>query len=249
MKAMWKKINNSTNKDNTSLLIYRPCPICKADNCKTLLKLDNFQFFSDKIEAKQVDINEMQCKSCGAIYLNPCYSNKGFEVLFEEAGQSYGSTEARPIEQANWLNKYNLLQDGHSVLDIGCGTGNFLASLPDNVLKIGVDIDIPSINFAQEQHKNIKFICSSFENLQYTDNINTITMYHVLEHLANPLETLQRLHKLSNNSTRLVIEVPIIENGLTNDINGFFSVQHLTHFSKNSFENILSLSGWEVLKW
>ncbi|MDX1809323.1 MAG: class I SAM-dependent methyltransferase [Sulfurospirillaceae bacterium] len=249
MRLIWNTIADKYHCHNEEYLIYRACPICKADNSKTILTIDNFQFFSDDVTSKQVNIHQKQCKKCGTIYMNPCYSNKGFEILFAEAGQSYGSTSARPTEQVDWLNQHNLLQDNSRLLDIGCGTGNFLASLPKSIRKVGVDIDAPSIQIGKENHQEIEFICSSFEDLEYKEEIDTITMFHVLEHLPKPLETLQRLYKLSNTNTQLVIEVPIIENGLTNDINGFFSAQHLTHFSRMSFKNVLALSGWGVIDW
>ncbi len=248
MKFEWKKIK-VINSNNEDLLEYRSCPICSCNEYKSIFKLEKFQFFSDADVSKQVDINNVQCEKCSAIFMNPCYSSKGFSLLFEEAGMSYGSSDGRPMEQVNWLNNYKLLEENSRILDIGCGTGNFLASLPTNIFKVGVDIDKTSIDIAKQKHKNIEFICSSFEDLIYEDNIDLITMNHVLEHLSNPKEVLERLYDLSNSNTRLLIEVPIIENGLTNDINGFFSVQHLTHFSRNSFKNILKLSGWEVVKW
>ena len=61
-------------------------------------------------------------------------------------------------------------------------------------------------------------------------------MFHVLEHLKNPLETLINILKSAHQTTYLLIEVPILENGFTNDINGFFSAQHLTHFSRQSLK-------------
>ena len=236
-------------KQEISLTEGTICPICGFNEYKSIFKLEKFQFFSDADVSKQVDINNVQCEKCSSIFMNPCYSPNGFSILFEEAGMSYGSSDGRPVEQVNWLNNYKLLENNKRILDIGCGTGNFLASLPTNIFKVGVDIDKTSIDIAKQKHKNIEFICSSFEDLVYEDNIDLITMNHVLEHLSNPKEVLERLYDLSNSNTRLLIEVPIIENGLTNDINGFFSVQHLTHFSRNSFKNILKLSGWEVVKW
>ena len=248
-KIIWNKVNHSINKNNDLLMLYRPCPICKKDNKRTVLTLDNFQFFTDSVQPKQVDIIEQQCQNCGAIYLNPCYSKEGFGILFKEAGQSYGSTTQRPLEQMEWLRRYDLLLPNSKIMDVGCGRGNFLASLPANVSKIGVDIDKASIDYAQSKHQGIRFVCSAFEEIEIDQSIDIITMYHVLEHLANPLETLQRLFDISDDETKLVVEVPILENGLTNDINGFLSVQHLTHFSRNSFRNILALSGWQVIAW
>jgi hypothetical protein len=41
------------------------------------------------------------------------------------------------------------------------------------------------------------------------------------------------------------VEVPVVERGFTNDLVGFFSVQHTTHFSRRSLENALWRAGWE----
>jgi hypothetical protein len=67
-------------------------------------------------------------------------------------------------------------------------------------------------------------------------------MFHVLEHLPDPVSVLKRLRDHAHNSTRLVIEVPILEKGQTNDIHGFFSPQHLTHFSKKTLDNVLKVT-------
>lgn len=249
MNLQWNKIEIIENS-NPKFLEHRNCPICGENKYKLLDKMENFQFFSDdENKAKQVDITNVQCKKCFAVYMNPCFSKEGFMTLFEQAGMSYGSSEGRPDEQVNWLEKYDLLKESSTVFDIGCGVGNFLSSLPNDMKKVGVDIDKASIDLAKQKYKDIEFICSSFEELTYDNKIDLITMYHVLEHLTTPKETLNRLYELSNEKTRLVIEVPIIENGLTNDINGFFGVQHLTHFSRKSFKNILNSSGWEIIEW
>lgn len=245
----WKKISIVENKDNQLLTETRCCPVCDNPSSREVLRLGNFQFFSDANTPKQVDIIQKQCHKCGALFLDPCYSNEGFRILFEEAKMSYGSTEIRPTEQIEWLKKRSLFKKGDRVLDIGCGTGEFLASFPSSIKKVGVDIDAPSIQYAKSIHKNIEFICCDFADLEYGEDINLFTMNHVLEHLPNPKETLKRLSNLANEKTILLIEVPIIENGLTNDINGFFSAQHLTHFSRNSLKNIIQQSGWEIIEW
>jgi hypothetical protein len=51
---------------------------------------------------------------------------------------------------------------------------------------------------------------------------------------------------MAHPETRLVVEVPVLENGVTNDINGFFSVQHMTHFSRASLQNCLAWAGWRI---
>ena len=172
-----------------------------------------------------------------------CYS------LFSEAGQSYGSMQEHTNEQIEWLRDSKLLSDGYCVLDVGCYDGNFLSKLPENIKKVGVDIDEAAIERGRQEHQkaNIKLFSGDFETFLYDEvEPDTITMYHVLEHLPRPVEVLKKLRSISKLSTKIVVEVPIIEDGNTNDINGFFSIQHTTHFSSNSLLNCLALAGWKV---
>jgi len=190
----------------------------------------------------------VQCLDCFALYLNPCYSEYGFKVLFAEAGCSYGSTVNHTNQQVEWLRSRGLLQSDTCLLDAGCYEGSFLAQLPESLTRIGVDIDGPAISRGRATYgkKGIEFICGNFENFRCDQRLDTITMFHVLEHLPSPVEVLRHLRSISHPKTRLVIEVPVIENGITNDINGFFAVLHTTHFSRASFKNCLGRAGWEM---
>jgi SAM-dependent methyltransferase len=216
------------------------------------MELDDFQFYTDSAEVpKRMSVRENQCLKCFAIYLNPCYSDYGFQLLFSEAGQSYGATEGRPYEQIKWLTSRELLRPGMQVLDVGCYDGQFLAKLPQNIKKVGIDIDKPAIERGRQLfgEQGVEFILGNFENFQYAGTPDTITMFHVLEHLPRPVAALYNLRSIAHPSTRLVVEVPILENCITNDINGFFSVQHMTHFSRRSLQNCLIQSGWKIQEW
>jgi SAM-dependent methyltransferase len=247
----WANIDSFiSNSKAPELTHHRPCPICNSLKSKVVLELTDFQFYSDSAQLpKRVDVRETICLDCFALYLNPCYSNYGFGVLFAEAGQSYGSTARRPQEQIEWMTKRGLLSKNVTVLDVGCYEGTFLAHLPSSVKKIGVDIDHPAIERGRTrfQEHNIQFVVGDFENFQYEEEPpDTITMFHVLEHLPRPLSVLKKLRAISHSETKLIVEVPILENGATNDINGFFSVQHMTHFSRSSLRNCLDAAGWNI---
>lgn len=253
MSIKWTTIDSHPG-DNTTpeLFFFRPCPICGAVNTKTVLELKDFQFFSDSsVSSKRVPVRVNQCRECFALYLNPCYSEYGFSILFAEAGQSYGSSEMRPQEQINWLTTQGLLNAGSRFLDVGCYDGQFLAHLPENIKKVGIDIDAQAITRGRKNYseKKIEFILADFERFLYEKPIDTISMFHVLEHLPNPLGVLKNLRSTAQPNTQLVVEVPILERGITNDINGFFSVQHMTHFSRRSLTNCLLRSGWKINEW
>jgi SAM-dependent methyltransferase len=212
---------------------------------------EDFQFFSDSAEyPKRTNIKEVQCQTCHAIYLNPCYTTEGFGYLFAEAGQSYGHSEGRPQEQIDYLANRIGFDDGKIFLDIGCYDGQFLSYLPNNIRRIGIDIDEPAIERGRDRHgeNGIEFIHSSFENVQIQIKPDVISMFHVLEHLENPYEVIRHLRSISHDETRFIIEVPVLEYGNTNDINGFFSIQHMTHFSIHSLSALVSRAGWSIIE-
>ena len=143
----WNQINpHKGNFASDALGFHRPCPVCGSLHAKAVLELSDFQFYSDsEEEPKRFDVRESMCLDCFTLYLNPCYSDYGFSVLFAEAGQSYGSLLGHTQAQIEWLSTHGLLEDTARVLDVGCYDGAFLARLPANVHKMGVDIDEPAI--------------------------------------------------------------------------------------------------------
>lgn len=247
----WSSVDSFPgNTTDPTLTSHRPCPVCGADQPREVLCMNDFQFFTDSATLpKRTTIREVQCTVCYALYLDPAYTPRGFEVLFAEAGCSYGATEGRPKEQINWLKEMGLLNDGGSILDVGCYDGRFLSLIPTTVRRIGVDIDKPAIARGCQQYGNqgVELVHGDFNSFRIDSKPDTITMFHVLEHLPDPAATLANLRKLASPTTRLVVEVPILENGFTNDINSFFSAQHMTHFSKNSLNNILVRAGWNLV--
>ena len=228
----------------------RGCPVCgSTDLGTTFSHYKCFQFFTDSVESpKRHDVIDVVCGSCLALYKNPCFSAEGLRVLLAEAGRSYGASEGRESEQVEWLQSSGLLLGCDVLLDIGCYDGRFLSLLPESINRIGVDLDKPAIQRGNARDKSIQLIESSFECFRLPARADVITLFHVLEHLTDPKAVLKRVHQESSAHAKLVVEVPIIERGRTNDVNGFFSVAHLTHFSRRSLHSILSASGWEVEK-
>jgi len=247
----WRDINSfNGNFTDGSLLLQRPCPVCTGLEHHPLLVIDDFQFYTDSHQQpKRVTIKDVQCRQCSTIFQNPCYSPFGFDVLFREAGMSYGATQGRASEQLKWLDTHNLLKDNSVFLDIGCYEGEFLSLLPNNIRKIGVDIDYYAIERGQSKlkRKKIELIHGRFESFTAPVAPDTISMFHVLEHLPDPVSVLSHIKRISNERTNLIVEVPVLEHGKTNDINGFFSVQHMTHFSISSLKLTLSKSGWTII--
>lgn len=248
--SVFKKIDSfQKNFHNPDCVASRPCPLCGSERFSTISMLRDFQFFSDSdTQGKRVDIQDCQCMDCLTLYRNPSFTPSGFSALFAEAGCSYGSTAQRPQEQIDWLSARKLLKSNSIFLDVGCYEGSFLARLPGDLLRMGVDIDAPAIARGRVRYPELSLTHSAFDEFEPVQPPQVITMFHVLEHLPNPKAVLQQLRNIGGENVKLVVEVPIVEGGETNDINGFFSPQHLTHFSRNSLQKILFEAGWNIIE-
>jgi SAM-dependent methyltransferase len=234
-----------------ALTTHRPCPVCGSLSARPFLELANFQFYSDdRNRPKRTTIRNIQCESCFAAFLNPVYTDIGFQILFAQAERSYGATAGRAREEVAWMAERGLLRDGTAILDIGCYDGDLLAALPAGVRRMGVDIDARAVARGRERlGEAAELVVGDFASFTVSTPPDLMTMFHVLEHLPRPVPILARLREASHADSRLVVEVPVLEGRPTNDLVGLFTVQHTTHFSRRSLANTLACGGWRIVEW
>jgi SAM-dependent methyltransferase len=94
------------------------------------------------------------------------------------------------------------------LVDVGCGRGDFLKRMPDlrwNVL--GIEPDATSAALAQK--RGIPIIGSTLEEAQLQAcSVDQITMQHVIEHLPDPVRTMNECFRILKQGGRLVIYTP-----------------------------------------
>ena len=107
---------------------------------------------------------------------------------------------------------------GDNILDIGCSQGItsiLLGKQGKNVL--GIDISERAIQEANKAlkkenvsvHKNVTFACHDFLQYHFDDKLyDTIVITEVLEHLAKPIEFIERAAQLLDSNGQLIITVP-----------------------------------------
>lgn len=247
----WAEIDSFKGNFTSSALTFsRPCPVCRSIDFRSFFTINDFQFYTDSDQnPKRMKVSQCRCLKCGTLYMNPCYSKFGSEILFKESGKSFGAPMWKYEKRINWILDNTNLSEKTTILDLGCHEGELLSMFPYSFKKVGVDINQFSLNAGKKKYPDIHFIKSDLEkNLYFEDKPNVITMIHVLEHLSNPQAVLNNLHTISREETILIIEVPIIEKGASADLSGFFSVTHLTHFSASTLKHLLCSTGWQVLK-
>lgn len=94
------------------------------------------------------------------------------------------------------------------LLDVGCGTGSFLASLDSQKFHAsGIDLNVEAVRIAGTRGLTVRR--QRIETLAPRDGqYDVVTLWHVLEHLPDPVAALTVLRGCLRDDGRLVMQVP-----------------------------------------
>ena len=148
-----------------------------------------------------------------------------------------------------------LIPEGQSVLDLGCGTGDLLASLKPS-RGVGVDFSDRMIEIAKGKYPDLKFAVADVEKPGFTKKLggpfDVIVLSDTLGLLDDCEASLALLHDVCTPDTRLVVSYysPYWELVLRlGDKLGFRMPQpEVNYLSTADIENMLHLADFEVIK-
>ncbi|MGQ0445605.1 MAG: class I SAM-dependent methyltransferase, partial [Beijerinckiaceae bacterium] len=110
------------------------------------------------------------------------------------------------------LNRIRLYQPGGKLLELGCLTGHFLSLARDNGYDVmGIEPDPWAAAYARREF-GLSVHETLIPELHFDDqSFDVIAMFHVMEHLTRPMETLLDLRRILKDTGLLAIEIPIID--------------------------------------
>jgi len=136
------------------------------------------------------------------------------------------------------------------VLDIGSGYGFFVNELSNHGYKnvIGIEISEERRHIALE-HGTVPIMDIDVDMPgKDIGRFDIVTLFHVLEHMADPIIFLRNLKKLLNPGGVFVCEVPNVQEMLLDNCeayNAFYWIRaHLNYFSKRTFVRCLEQAGF-----
>ena len=101
-----------------------------------------------------------------------------------------------------------------AVLDVGCGSGGFISVLRESGREVvGVELDVKATEYCHAEGLPV-FGSLSLIPEQLRASIETVTMFHVLEHIPEPLAFLAEIVEAVPNADRFIVEVPCSEDPL-----------------------------------
>lgn len=233
------------------------CPICEGTDFDPFLTCEDYTVSHEKF-------NIVKCKQCNFLFTNPRPDAKSIGKYYQaEAYISHTNTNKGIINKIyqlvrkktlkNKLNIINGLSNSKSgiLLDVGCGTGAFLEVCQQAGWQVrGVEPDENARALAQQKIKSS--IHTDITALNEKNYFDTITLWHVLEHVNSLEATIIQLKSLLKEQGKLIIAVP---NHLAKEAISFqeywaaYDVpRHLYHFTPNSIKQLFEKYDCKVVQ-
>lgn len=195
------------------------------------------------------DLRMMVCENCGFVFNAAFDSSRLSYGEHYENTQSYSPMFARHMEDlANHLLDERGVR-GKTIVEVGCGKGDFLRLLVSgDARNTGVGYD-PSYLGESEQHGGrLRFKRRMFGPDCPDVKPDIVVCRHVIEHVLQPLELLKQVKEAvsSSRSPRLFFETPCVGWILQNFVIWDFFYEHCSLFTAASLAGAFRAAGFRV---
>ena len=236
----------------------KKCPLCGAVG-----QADPFIHAIDHLVTRKV-FSTQKCRSCKLVYTNPRpFSRNMHQYYVSDRYVSHADTPDRLLDRIYGLVRKFMagrkirmmrpcLTKSATILDVGCGTGVFLHALQKKGYHVmGVE---PGKKAAELAASKGIVVRGSLEELaaESPHTFDAITLWHVLEHIADPVGQLGICRQLLKPTGVLLVATP-----MCNSFDAAFYKQHwaawdvprhLMHFTPETLQSALQKAGFAMLK-
>ena len=228
------------------MITLEKCPVCSGNIFNKILECNDFT-------TSKENFTIVSCGTCTFTLTNPRPINKNLAKYYKS--DMYISHTNNSKGLFNWLyqniRKYSILtkvallkgikkEGAHLV--IGCGTGEFLNACTSAGYSVkGIE---PSKIARNQAIKNYNLTVSKDTELNQfrAEEFDSISMWHVLEHIPKLNETIAQMHKILKPKGKIIVAVPNYKSWDASYYKEFWAAWdvpiHLWHFSKSTIEKI-----------
>lgn len=226
------------------------CPICEHDTPQLHLTVP------DRFHPEE-EFQLVKCPQCGFVYLNPRPAAEHIGRYYAASDYDPHRTEIRSlfdvvyaaIQKINIGLKLRWLKQTVGtgrVLDVGCGTGEFLQAAQKHGFTVeGMEVNANAREYVAGQGIPVAATLDAI-----TGSFDALTFWHVVEHIHDLSELFQHIQRLLKPNGWLIIAVP---NHQAVDARAFgrFWVaydapRHLYHFRPRDLDQLAKHHGFEL---
>ncbi len=183
----------------------RPCPYCG---------------FTDAfVKFLEPPFKILKCRRCSLVYLaNPPDETSIYEQYYEPSiahAEQYRANSDDPslaelfainTQRISYIKKF---RSSGTLLDVGCGRGGFLKSALDHGFAVeGIDVSERAIEYAKQEFHLRASVGTLDHVLASGKRLDIVTLWHVLEHFADPFKSLEQVRLLLHDGGICALEVP-----------------------------------------
>lgn len=230
------------------------CNLC-GENSSNLYLSTYDRFSGEKFELSQ-------CRNCGLIYLNPRPTSDELSKYYPDEYEAYTDInqiirgtkdQARGNTIAMHLNYIEqFCPTRGNVLDIGCATGNFLHLAQKRGWQVvGIEIMEKAAKIARQQY-HLNVITTDLQNSSLQDStFNVITLWDVLEHLPDPIDSMKIVHHLLKPEGMVFFSIPNLNSYdrkiFGSNWIGWDPPRHFSLFDQVNIHKLLDMTGFKII--
>lgn len=200
----------------------------------------------------------LQCARCGVEQLDPTPTEAELDAAYADAYYAARSPDSGPsgaLRRIAWRAEIRplkrFLRPGARVLELGCGTGSFLAEIMRrfNVDVTGLERSAPAAE--QARARGITVIESTLDEANIAANtFDVVVMRHVLEHVPDPRGLLADARRILTERGALFVTLPVTGGwdhaAFGAAWEGYEIPEHLWLFPRDVLERVLREEGFGV---
>jgi SAM-dependent methyltransferase len=198
------------------------------------------------------DVKVMLCRNCGLVFLSD--SRAISEEFYEKSGMYEFEVPDREAllkeEEGDTLRRVSALSpllSGKRYLDFGCGAG----AVALGVRKFCADAAVVELNrFHREALNGVGGLRVSSSLSGLAGQFDLVTLFHVLEHLPDPISTLAEIRERLAPGGKVIVEVPHAKDALISryDLDSFKAATywscHLYLFTSETLNLVFQKAGF-----
>ncbi len=196
----------------------------------------------------------MQCPASGVLYLSNA-SHVDNAYYNEKEGVSYWGDKNRQTllqetyeDDSRRFSQFKEVLSGKKYLDVGTGLGGMMDLAKKDVAAIaGIELQ----NEIREELVSLGYkMYESSASIPQNESFDVVSLFHVFEHMLDPLKELKNLSNNIVQGGKIIIEVPHAKDALISiyNLDSFkkftFWSEHLILHTRNSLNVFLSKAGF-----